>query len=628
MAASKIVKGVYSITCKKTPTGRVYYLVSGYTEAGERLRRRKDNEVEAKEFKGTLEVEDSKVRLARAHAGATAASNNRCVWSSDIITDQTRVADCEDALRLFPKGTDGLPSREYSVKAAVKHALQFGYNPVLPSVTMADVSPLYVKHLAWRGRLAKDNPNFLSEIYLGTMRYYRRLTEGLCGGIPLSVLAAPGKLESLLNQSSLTYCNQQKVASYMNGLMEWAVVDNTQSIEGGPPAHPKYLATFQPYYPPQSRERKDIAIMSLEEIQTRLDSAWDLTMRYGSSRAPREIVRIFCALRPSEVDNPDFSVSEDLTTAKVPDDSKTGWRCVPIPPNARIMLRVLKQKGLLSFRKESLQTLGIWHGQLGYYAGTSRMRSHLSRVLRRPYSDISKEEAEQIFRGKYPFRPEFGNYVPDKARHTGGSYHVSACQDIAKTAIFMGNTEKVVEDNYWGKVDIRDVPRFYGMIVTQMRPSISDKIDMPFWFEVQHAEEAAAEDAKVDKTSVEALAHIESSEATQAERRRTRLLEINRNSRLRHKDKWNATRREKYGQDEGVREGVKARNRAAHARHKEERNEARRTRYATDEEYRQKLLATNRRSGKNNDDRNGESVERIAESGGGSGDAPQTRGLS
>ena len=593
MAASEAIKGVYEIwRDKSSKKGKQFFHIEGWKEDGARVRKRRDTEEEAKVFKKECEDEDKIFQDARLVGSIVVTKGNRSVWSSDLITSQARVFDCEEALRLFPKSADGTPDMRFSVKDAVMAGLQVGgYNPVLPTVTVTGVLPVYMRHIAWRAKLPKTNQQHLGTGIMKNYPYFRRSTEKMFGEMLLSQLAADGILKKSLNASSLSINPQQKIASFVNGLMEWAMIDNTTPIGENPaPAHPRYIGAYTTYFP-RYKKKTENAVMSVTEVQVQVDSAWDLSMKYRGPRAARTTVLIFCSLRPSEVDHPDFSISEDCKVARVPDDTKTGWRFVAIPPNAQIMLRVLKEQGLLIFTKESATTLGKWRGQLGYHVSDTQMRGWLAKQLRIPYKEVKLEYAKRLFREKYPYRPEFGRNVADKSRHTGGSFYLTACQNIEATATYMGNSAKTVKRYYWGKVQMDQVALFYRIIPKALKMAHDPaKIDLPYWFDLQHAEAAKAEAVKVEQAAAELTAHLSTQQAARAEARRQMLNGINRRCRARRGAQWEAKRRENYAKDEVLRETIKQRNRDGHALHKDERNAGRRERYANDSEYRQKIL--------------------------------------
>jgi hypothetical protein len=598
MAASEAVKGVYTIRRDKTPNGRDFFHIEGWAEDGTRVRKRRNTETEAKRLKTQYEEKDEKFRKARDEGSQVVTEKKRSLWSSDLIVNQARVNDCEEALRLFPKTIEGIPDPRFSVRDAVAYALRGGFNPVLPGVTLNQVLPEYWKHIEWRASLPKTNEQRLGKLTKGKYPYYRRLTQRMFGEMQLSCLAANGNLKKLLEASSETINNQQKIASFVNGLMAWAMVNNCDPVGENPaPAHPQYIDAYTPYFPRNDDPKVQVEVMSLPEVQTQIDSAWNITMKYGGPRAAKMIVLIFCALRPSEVDHPDFSVDEYCQVARVPDDTKTGWRFVPISPNAQIMLKVLKERGLLRFGKESYVALAMWRGKLGYHASDTLMRSWLAKQLRKPYKEIHVAEARRLFRERYPFRPEFGRNVPDKPRHTGGSYHLTAGQSIEATATFMGNSSKVVKGHYWGKVHIQDVPRFYRIIPGALEKEYdASTIPMPFWFNVQHAEDAKVERERVEAAAAELGEHLTEQAAARAEERRQMLNRINRKCREKRGHIWNAKKREAYAEDPGRRERIQRQNRDKYPLHKDEWNAKRRERYATDAQHREKRLQENRES--------------------------------
>jgi hypothetical protein len=592
------MKGIYNVGEETTPTGQESYHISGYTEAGVRIRQRLWRLEEVKKEIDDLREKDKIYLKAQASGASVLKENKRVVWSSEIIITESRKNDCEAALRLFPKDESGMPKKEYLLEKAVDRGLKAGYNPILPEITFSAVQSFYTEHIKWRLALPKDHDQRITKIYADMLPYYCRLSEGIFGGMYLSEMAIDGVVESGITNSGLTVDNSQKVASYVNQLMAWAMINNSEPRgQNPPPAHVKYIESYTTFYP-KSKKRGRVVVMSVPEVQARIDSAWDLTIRERNSRAAREILLIFAALRPSELDHPEFRLDENCRMARVPDDSKTGWRDVLISPNAQIMLRALKSDGLLMFDRPSYQTLGIWHGQIGYYLGFSRMRSHVASVLKRRYKDVTSEEAEKWFRERYPLRPEFGENVTDKPRHTGASNHVTACQDVGITCNFIGDTNvKTVKKHYWGRIDIEYVPAFYQVLATALHGAHPpEKIDMPYWFKAQHAEHFKAERAKVQSATDAVVIHMKREGDDRAKAQKERVRARLRKSHERNKEGRNERRRALYQNNSERRELVKTRNRQSHAAHADERNAKRREAYASDELVRQQRLQANRES--------------------------------
>jgi hypothetical protein len=303
MAASKIVKGVYKIERCKTDDGRDYFAITGYMESGERIRLREDTETEAKKLVDNLQKADVVFRAAREAGSKDITEKKRSLFTSDLITTQARVTDCENALRLFPNAPDGTPDPRWSLELATRLALDFGYNPDLPLILVNDALELHWPHLEWRSKLPRDREEHLAKNTFGTRKYLRSLVSKMFGEISLIKLASPGYLKRSLAGSSLSVGRQQQVASYVNGVMGWAMVDNTTPLgENAAPAHPKYIELYTPYFPPKGKGTKEVAIMSLAEVQLNLDCAWNHSMQYGGPRAAREVLLTFCFLRPSELD--------------------------------------------------------------------------------------------------------------------------------------------------------------------------------------------------------------------------------------------------------------------------------------------------------------------------------------
>lgn len=507
--------GVYSVTPVTTKGGQRTYFISGWTEDDRRIRVYEQDQNTAKTCVKELQDQDEQIREARRN-GTKAVVRESFSFSSRIITSQARLDDLEAALRLLPKGADGLPDPAYSVEKCVEKALRGGYSPSVPNATLKDVAPLHAAHLEWRGRRPTNDPAYIADAE--QFKYWNSRIVELFGSVKVETLAAPGQMESRLGHAGLTPSVKSGVASAMNRLLKWASAANLEPIgEDHAPLHPRYIESYTAWNFGYRRQSVP-DILSLPECQALLDEAWrtaerfmrPLKRKYKRKRkgvgcwAARQILLIWCALRPSEIGAPGFRLSDDCTMAYVPEEgTKTGWRNVPIPPNAQILLRILRDRELLFFRTPSPAAMALLRGRAGFPISRTHMCLAMVMGTGRPYGDITCEEAEAWFRERWPLK--FEVYNQDDSRHTGGSYYATASQSIPATAMFMGNEPAEVERSYWGRVELSEVPDFYRMLPTVLRGTIDTaQIPMPFWFQSQRAEDRLKEQQTVEQLAMKA----------------------------------------------------------------------------------------------------------------------------
>lgn len=486
----EIVPGVYAITPAWTDGGKRIYLITGWTEGLGRVRLRKDTYEEAKEVVKGLEDKDRLTRAARAQ-NAKPIEDDNFVFGSKLIATKARLADIEAALQQLPVDKEtGLPDPKWSLKDLVAIALRRGiYNPNYPLVTVAEVAPTYTKFYEWRNTLDTKDPNYVAKTTLKAFYPTIRRLVKLFGTLNLQELAAEGELKNRIQNSGLQPSVADKIASTFNGMAFWATEANLDPQGENPaPAHSRYLADYKPWSCPYTN--KGIPdVYTGDEYQAILDRAWNETVaptrHRALSRAATVIVRIWCSLRPSETDNPDFYLNEDCSIAYVPENAKTGFRMVEVPPCAQIQLLVLKALDCLSFKKTSHQVWALFRGKVGFPVNSAAMRAAYSREIGVPFAQVTAVDAEKWFRSKWPLR--FPRRKPDTMRHTGGTAHANACQDLRRTAFYMGNSLDVLE-HYLGKFPLPMIPHFYQTVATPLKAFIDcEKIPLPPWFNSLHA---------------------------------------------------------------------------------------------------------------------------------------------
>jgi hypothetical protein len=183
---------------------------------------------------------------------------------------------------------------------------------------------------------------------------------------------------------------------------------------------------------------------------------------------------------------------------------------VEIPPCAQIQLRVLKNLGLLRFDKRGKNSWAIFRGKAGFPLSNALMRAEfLSKNYGRPYESVGVDEAKEWFRSQWPLR--YGKLKPDVARHTGGTAYANACQDLGRTAKYMGNGIATL-DHYLGNglYKPQDIQHFYQTIATPLKAFINPcDIPLPSWFNVQHSDACLEEQRVVTKLSEMVIAHVD-----------------------------------------------------------------------------------------------------------------------
>lgn len=153
-------------------------------------------------------------------------------------------------------------------------------------------------------------------------------------------------------------------------------------------------------YMPGKPQKGMPQIMSLLMQQAYLDRGWD------TEWACRVVKLLFLALRPTEASAPEGYLSEDCRSYHVPDDTKTGWRDVEVPPIAQILFGILKVEGRLEDKAPTSDSaLTRFLAEVGFYCSR--------RTIARRYlgGDLTDETPEGViadcvkkFRVQFPQR--------------------------------------------------------------------------------------------------------------------------------------------------------------------------------------------------------------------------------
>jgi len=221
------------------------------------------------------------------------------------------------------------------------------------------------------------------------------------------------------------------------------------------------------------------------EYRTWIDSSWETDF------ATRIVLETFLGLRPAEVCNPGKPLEDkpasyyDFATGifHVSPCCKTGERLVEAPPNAQLMLEVLRQEG--RYRIHPYHNLTLWHGRIGYDCSQARKPGFRDRYPARFHRRLNQE-------GQITLMP-WGEWTAKLPRHTCGSiFYAATGGDCGRTAGYLGNQNSTFLKHYKGKVHAmiygnsvyRACRAFYQTLPKQLRAQGLRERDiaLPSWF--------------------------------------------------------------------------------------------------------------------------------------------------
>lgn len=472
------IRGRYFLTSESSPAfspaGKPFWEVKGTAVDGKRIRERFEQFEAAVARKKELEVHDCQ------------PGNAKHVLVSQVIRSKERLLDVERGYVLFPRNSEDKVDPRYTFTGAVGFALEMGWHPSPPGANrlVSEVMPNYLEYLKARSNLKTSDANHIGEITLHNNKSVSKRIVKEMGALTIKQLADVGATNKLVLQKFKSVTVQRVILSLLNGLFEWCESE-------------KLLTEAPHFVRPPLPKRQLPKIMSSEAIQAWLDHSW------ATRWATAGVLLLHCALRPSELFADGAGVSENLRIFSVPDErTKTGWRNVDIPPVAQVLLGILKKENRLDVSAPtSSGAAAIFRGKMGYALGrgNSRKWARSQREVKKHSSSL--DECVNEFRKLYPMK--FGKWIPDLARHTGGSFHVAACGDPGRTADWMGNTLDVVKEHYRGRIDdMDDVVKFYQLVPTALKKIVDQTtIPLPFWFNRHSHEESQIEKRLVAKLS-------------------------------------------------------------------------------------------------------------------------------
>ena len=264
---------------------------------------------------------------------------------------------------------------------AVKHGLANGFNPVLAAKTLADADVVFRIDIERRKKLPRTDED---RIKMKTAGNYQKNQNRLMGifpkDLPLTTLASPRVQERYIKAANLTNHVARTIRVNIGLMLELA-------------KQLGWIVNYECWDPPRHVFQQP-KIMNLRMCQLWLNGFWD------TNRAAWSIILLFGGIRPSEFHGEGAHLSEDLSIFSIPEeaDTKTGWRDIPLPPVAQVLLRQLQLEGRLTLDvSKDYATEVLARGKVGFAMGAGRKREWARAFLKVKYNQVSKEDAIRLF---------------------------------------------------------------------------------------------------------------------------------------------------------------------------------------------------------------------------------------
>ncbi len=209
------------------------------------------------------------------------------------------------------------------------------------------------------------------------------------------------------------------------------------------------------------------AVLSLAQLQQLLDVAWTYL---GGRYAAYVVLATWAVLRPNE--------TRVLDTARI--DLDEGWvkmnggaaktrarRMVELMPNALLMLRELRDKGLLN--SEALNPSGGDWSNIRALAGLAGGLNQAGEWCFLPREERTRKSHRAIELRAPCSREELVGYVKDVMRHTGISHHLAWFNNENLAAAWAGNSPAIIHKHYKGLVSTLEAQAFWTMLPTALK---------------------------------------------------------------------------------------------------------------------------------------------------------------
>jgi site-specific recombinase XerC len=209
------------------------------------------------------------------------------------------------------------------------------------------------------------------------------------------------------------------------------------------------------------------AVLSMGQLQQLLDVAWTYL---GGRYAAYVVLATWAALRPNETRVLDISrIDLDEGWVKVNGETaKTrARRMVELLPNTLLMLRELRDKGLLN--SEALKPSAMDWTNMRALAGLAGGRNLAAEWCFLPWEERTCKKHRAIELRAPCSREELADYVKDVMRHTGISHHLAWFNNENLAAAWAGNSPAIIHKHYKGLVSTLEAQTFWTMLPTALK---------------------------------------------------------------------------------------------------------------------------------------------------------------
>ena len=425
-------RGKFEIVEVRNPSGKISWQVKGTKLDGARIRDRFETEALALATKQRLECEVVNVEPPPAQ-----------------ITRLLTGEQLRDAERAFVLLTSG------SLVDAVRYYME-NYSPVNSQISLVRACPLFLK--------AKE---YLRKKTLHGYKYGLKI---LVDVLPDRVVndIGPDMLKRLLEGSDpipghpatkrpWSLCHQETLLRIFSAFFSWAVDEGYCATN---PASKVKLKQVR-------NDEVEPAIFPLAQLQRLLDVIWAYA---DGLYAAYLVLATWAALRPTEtsilaVDTIDFEEGWVRVSGAV---AKTrSRRLVELMPNALLMLRVLRDKGVLQNKSPNISR-DDW-SNIRALAGLRSSQKATSKWCFLPCEERKRKVHRDLgFRAPGSLH-ELKPWVRDGLRHTGISHHLSWFHDENRTALWAGNSPNIIHKHYKGLVSSTEAQLFWTMLPTSLK---------------------------------------------------------------------------------------------------------------------------------------------------------------
>ena len=510
-----------------TRTGSIFWKISGKSLWGQRYRKRAQNWAAAIAYRDEWEKADKRYLETNSQVAVPS------VIVSKELTEEV-LAQATRAYHKLPKleGSHTVDPR-YTLDDGIQFALDSQWNPTLGSVKVKTLLPELLAHQEWRTKLdwrENGNDRYITK---DTLLHHKRNIR-YCGMIfgeeSLSTINSKPRQQAILDaRGDVSLGHKQYACAGLSLLLKW--LKDGGRLGQAAVSCVRITATAKAV--PE--------VMSVIQQQEYLDAVWNTKM------AATGVARLFLGVRPwselkkSKSDSVTYGLSSDSRTFLVPIDGKTGWRPVRCPPIATLLFEELKKEGRLFKAIDANgnmlldcaapQTWTRLYARIGYRVGAGSLRDLITSAKARAMSD---DELINYFRKFYPEKCAH-EFVKDYPRHTSiSAFAEISLGEIDKAATHFGNSRKIINKNYRGRMSLVASIVHYRLLPTALKGKYkAEDILLPNWCQVDPYELNEADrkevlslyaglpkfDPTVDYTSPSRSA-IEDESRSEAQRRR------------------------------------------------------------------------------------------------------------